>query len=166
VRHEIDIYAESVFAAVAIECKDWYYLNVAALKKELDAFITKTKSIGASTGVFAISGKSDNFQRYKDYLKQNGLSFWDKDDIEKWYERISRYKDKSQYQKALCDSLGIEIRPSTKAEKVFGFLRKASGIAFKTATETNRMLTNSYGKPRKQRRKGRKTRNSRRYSSL
>ena len=163
VKHEIDIYAESNFANVSIECKDWQYIDIGTLKKELDAFITKTRDIGASTGVFAISGTTDRFERYKGYLKDHGLTFWDKNDIEKWHEAIIRNKERSQYQKALCDSLGIEARPPTNSEKVFGFLRKAGSLTakagrmtVKAAIATDKILTDS-GKPNRRRKVKRKS---------
>lgn len=162
VRHEIDIYAESDFAQIAVECKDWRYMDTATLKKELDAFITKTRDIGATTGVFAINGTTERFERYKAYLKDHGLTLWDVGDIEKWRESIMRSKEKAQFQKTLCDSLGIEIRPPTKSQKVFGFLRKAGdltvkagSLTVKVAKETDRILIDA-SEPKRRRRKAKR----------
>ena len=40
-----------------------------------------------------------------------------------------------QFQKALCDSLGIRIKPVTNSDKVFGFLKKVGDTSIKRAAE-------------------------------
>jgi hypothetical protein len=138
--HEIDIIAEADFGSVAVECKDWSYMGVAQLKKELDAFATKVRQVGATTGVFAINLQDDGrYQRYRDYMKSEGLSFWDSRDIERWYDRVSRHKDKLSYQKELCNSIGIQAQPQTKTDKVFGLLKK-TGVASLTVARVGRKV--------------------------
>ena len=106
VHHEIDIIAESEIAVIAVECKDWAYINSSALKKELDAFITKVRGVKATTGIFAINQPGE-FERYPKYMRDHQLTFWNSAEVEKWFESISRYPDRIQFQKALCASLGI-----------------------------------------------------------
>jgi Restriction endonuclease len=137
VRHEIDVWAEAEFGAIAVECKDWRYMSIADLKKELDAFATKVRLIGALSGVFALNAQDEErFQKYRNYAKSEHLSFWDAKDVEYWRARFDRHKDKASFQKELCDGLGVVIRPLTQTEKAFGFLKKATGFSLKAAQVT------------------------------
>ena len=139
--HEIDIYAESDFANVAIECKDWQYIDTTSLKKELDAFIAKIREVGAFTGVFVMSGATERLEKYRDYLRVHGLTFWDNKDTEKWHDGMVRCEDKNEYQRALCDSLGILLEPPTSSEKTYGFLRKARNLITKVVSAIDRILS-------------------------
>jgi hypothetical protein len=133
VKHEIDVWAESEFAAIAAECKDWSWLPPNNIKKEFDAFIAKVQQIGATAGVFAVNLPDRAIlQRYRDYLRQNRLTLWNSAEVEKWHEDIERY-DKLDYQKRLCDAIGIVIRQPTNTEKTFKILRTFGKAAFKTA---------------------------------
>jgi hypothetical protein len=115
--------------------------------------------VGATTGVFALNQEDHGrYQRYRDYMKSEGLSFWDARDIERWYDRISRHKDRLSYQKELCDSLGIQVRPPTQTEKVFGFLKKAGGASMTVASVGRKVLRDLEGPPpRRRRRRAKRT---------
>lgn len=159
-RHEIDIFAEASFGSIAVECKDWRYMPIGELKKELDAFPTKVRQIGATTGVFAINLEDDgHYQRYRDYARSEGLTFWDKNDIEHWYDRISRHKDKLSYQKELCASIGIQVRPPTQTERVLGLLKKAGGASLTAASVGLKALNELQDEPPK--RKGKRAKRKR-----
>ena len=152
VRHEIDIIAEADFGSVAVECKDWNYMGIGQLKKELDAFATKVRQVGVTTGIFAINLRDDgHYQPYRDYMRSEGLWFWDQKDIERWYERISRHKDKLGYQKELCASIGVQMRPPTKTERVFGLLKKAGGASFTVTSVGMKALHELQDEPPKRR---------------
>lgn len=140
-RHEIDIYAESDFASVAIECKDWQFLDTTSLKKELDAFIAKTREVGAFTGVFVMSSATERLEKYRDYLRNHGLTFWDNKDTEKWHDGMVRCEDKSQYQRDLCDSLGILLEPPTSSEKTYGFLRRTRNAVSRAAIAIGKIIS-------------------------
>jgi len=159
VRHEIDIFAESKFASIAIECKDWAYINSSVLKKELDAFITKVGDIDATTGVFALNQPGE-FQRYRDYLTNHRLSFWDSAEVEQWFNSMSRYPERSQFQKALCDSLGIMVRPATSSSKLFGFLRKAGDASIKSAVFAAKIADNLMEPPLPPKRRAKRRNNA------
>lgn len=133
VKHEIDVWAESEFAAIAAECKDWSWLPPNNIKKEFDAFITKVHQIGATAGVFAVNLPDRAIlQRYREYLKENRLVLWDSSDVEKWHEDMERF-DKEEYQKRLCDAIGVVIREPTSKEKTFKLLKTFGKAAYKTA---------------------------------
>lgn len=153
VKHEIDVWASSEFANIAVECKDWRYFPDANIKKEFDAFIAKVRDIGASAGVFAVNiTDRGQLKRYAEYLKRYGIVLWDKVEVEKWQDAISRYKSREEYQKRLCDALGIQIRPRTGAEKTFGLLKKVGGLSVKTATAGLKAI-DSMTEPKKRRRR-------------
>ncbi len=133
VKHEIDVWAESEFARIAVECKDWQYLQPGNIKKEFDAFIAKVKQVGADAGVFAVNVPDrGQLSRFRQYLKGNGLTLWDSKDVDRWHELVSRYKDRTDYQKKLCDSIGVVIRAPSQTEKTFGFLRSFGKVAAQT----------------------------------
>jgi hypothetical protein len=133
VTHEIDIWAESEFATVAVECKDWRYPWEQPIKQSLDAFITKRRLINADAGLFTINlPTSEVHPRYSQYLRQNGMLLWTMEDVEKWHRDIQRY-EKLEYQKRLCDVLGIMIHEPTKQETTFKILKTLGKAALKTA---------------------------------
>lgn len=133
VKHEIDVWAEAEFATIAVECKDWRLLMPNNIKKEFDAFITKVPRVGADKGVFAVNLPDRAIMhRYRDYLRENGLTLWDNGEVEKWHEDIERYAQ-PEYQKRLCDALGIIIREPTDREKSMKVLKTLGRLAFKSA---------------------------------
>lgn len=133
VKHEIDVWATSDFAEIAVECKDWSWLRPDNMKKEFGEFINKVRLLGATTGVFAINlPNREIYQNYRQYLKENGLTLWDSGEVEKWHDDIERY-DRLQYQKRLCDAMGVVIREPTKTEKTFKFLTAFGNASYKTA---------------------------------
>lgn len=159
VRHEIDVWAESEFATIAVECKDWSWLPPNNIKKEFDAFITKVHQISATAGVFAVNLPDRAIlERYRDYLRQNGLWLWDSSEVEKWHEDIERY-DKSAYQKRLCDAIGIVIHEPTKTEKTFKILKALGKATYKTAKVVAENLAEDE-RPRRRRRKSYHNRSS------
>jgi hypothetical protein len=152
VKHEIDVWASSEFADIAVECKDWSWLRPDNMKKEFGEFINKVRLLGATTGVFAINlPNREIYQNYRQYLKENGLTLWDSGDIEKWHEDIERY-DKLQYQKRLCDAIGIIITEPTKKERTFKIL-KAVGKATYRTTKTIAENLSEDEPPRRRRRR-------------
>jgi hypothetical protein len=152
VKHEIDVWAESEFVTIAVECKDWSILMPNNIKKEFDAFITKVPRVGASKGVFAVNLPPRAIrQGYRDYLHENGLTLWDSSEVDKWHDDIERY-DKLQYQKRLCDALGIVITVPTKAEKTFKILKTLGKAAYKSATVVAENMVEEE-RPRRRRRK-------------
>lgn len=159
VKHEIDVWAESEFATIAVECKDWCFLMPNNIKKEFDAFITKVPRVGANKGVFAVNLPDRAIMhRYRDYLRENGLTLWDSSEVEKWHEDIERY-DKLQYQKRLCDALGIVITAPTKTEKTFKILKTFGKAAYMTA----KVVAENIAEEERPRRRRRTSARSRRY---
>ncbi|MEO9319219.1 MAG: restriction endonuclease [Nitrososphaera sp.] len=158
VKHEIDVWAESEFAIVAVECKDWSNLRPENIKSQMDGFIHKVRVLNASAGVFAINlpGR-EVYGRHREYLKENGLTLWDGTDVQKWHEDMERYSQ-DRYQRELCDALGIEIYAQTNAEKSFKVLKAFGKAALKGAVQVGKSMLEEE-KPRKRRRTAR----SRRY---
>jgi hypothetical protein len=157
VKHEIDVWASSEFAEIAVECKDWSWLRPDNMKKEFGEFINKVRLLGATTGVFAINlPNREIYQNYRQYLKENGLTLWDSGDIEKWHEDIERH-DKLQYQKRLCDAIGVVISEPTKKERTFKIL-KALGKATYQTTKTIAENLAEDDPPRRRRRRSSPTR--------
>lgn len=149
VKHEIDVWAESEFAAIAVECKDWSWLPPNNIKKEFDAFITKVRLIGATAGVFAVNLPDRAIlHRYRDYLRDNRLTLWDSAEVEKWHVDIERF-DKMEYQKRLCDTIGVVVREPTKTEKTFKFLKAFGNASYKTA----RVVAENLGEEERPRRR-------------
>lgn len=149
VKHEIDVWAESEFAAIAVECKDWSWLPPNNIKKEFDAFITKVRLIGATAGVFAVNLPDRAIlHRYRDYLRDNRLTLWDSAEVEKWHVDIERF-DKIEYQKRLCDTIGVVVREPTKTEKTFKFLKAFGNASYKTA----RVVAENLGEEERPRRR-------------
>lgn len=156
VKHEIDVWAESEFAAIAVECKDWSVLLPNNIKKEFDAFITKVPRVGADKGVFAVNLPDRAIMhRYRDYLRENGLVLWDSSEVEKWHEDIERYAQ-AEYQKRLCDTLGIVIREATKTEKTFKLLTTFGKAAYKSAKVVAENLGEEEERPRRRSRSRRR----------
>jgi hypothetical protein len=142
VTHEIDIWAESDFGAIAVECKDWAFLQTDPIKQAFDAFITKVGLVKANCGVLAVNlPRRAVHERYRAYLKENRLTLWDTEDVEKWHADIERY-DKLTYQKKLCDSLGLMIREPTNQEKTVKILKTLGRAAYKTAKVSAQIAEN------------------------
>jgi Restriction endonuclease len=158
VKHEIDVWAESEFATIAVECKDWKYLYPQNIKKEFDAFIAKVQQIGATTGVFAVNvPDTGQLTRYREYLSSNGLTLWDSKQVEKWHEDITRIKARSDYLKKLCDSVGVVIREPTKGEKAFSVLKGVGRLSLKGLKVTGRIVSDLADEPKPKRRRHRKS---------
>lgn len=154
VKHEIDVWAESEFATIAVECKDWSILLPNNIKKEFDAFITKVPRVGADKGVFAVNLPDRAIMhRYRDYLHENGLILWDSSEVEKWHEDIERYAQ-PEYRKRLCDVLGVVISEATKTEKTFKLLKTFGKAAYKSA----RAVAENLGEEERPRRRRRSRR--------
>jgi hypothetical protein len=154
VKHEIDVWAASEFAEIAVECKDWSWLQPNNIKKEFDAFIHKTKVLNAKTGVFAVSLKDGMVaDRYRHYLKEHGLTLWDGSEVNKWHEDMERY-DQEQYRRRLCDAIGVIIREPTKTEKTFKFLKAFGNATYKTA----KVVAENIGEEERPRRRRRSSR--------
>jgi len=103
------------------------------MKKEFGEFINKVRLLQANTGVFAVNlPNREIYQNYRQYLKENGLTLWDSGEVEKWHEDIERY-DRPQYQKKLCDAIGIVITEPTKKERTFKILKALGKATYNTA---------------------------------
>jgi hypothetical protein len=152
VKHEIDVWATSDFAEVAVECKDWRLLPFDNIKREFDAFIHKVRVLRATAGVFAVNLPDRAvYDRYRQYLKENGLTLWDGGEVEKWHEDMERY-DQLQYQKRLCDAIGVVITEPTKTEKTFKILKALGKATYKTAKVIGENLVEDE-RPRRRRRR-------------
>jgi Restriction endonuclease len=157
VKHEIDVWAETDFASVAVECKDWSWLRPDNIKREFDAFIQKVRVLSATTGIFAVNLPDRAvYDRYRRYLKENGLTLWDSGEVEKLHDDMERY-DQIQYQKRLCDAIGVLITEPTKTEKTFKMLKAFGKAAYKTAKVVGENLAEEE-RPRRRRRKSRRHR--------
>jgi hypothetical protein len=154
VKHEIDVWATSEFAEIAVECKDWSWLPPDNIKKEFDAFIQKVRVLNAKTGVFAVSLRDRAVaDRYRHYLKENGLTLWDGSEVNKWHDDMERYSQQ-QYQKKLCDAIGIMITVPTKTEKTFKILKALGKATYNTA----KTVAENLGDDEPQRRRRRSSR--------
>jgi len=152
VKHEIDVWASSEFAEIAVECKDWRFLRPDNMKKEFGEFINKVRILRATTGVFAINlPNREIYQNYRHYVRENGLTLWDSGEVEKWHEDIERY-DRLQYQKKLCDAIGIMITEPTRTEKTFKILKALGKATYNTAKTVAENMAEEE-RPRRRRRR-------------
>ncbi len=164
VKHEIDVWAECEFGTVMVECKDWRFISQNDIKSICDKFIGKVHQLRPTTGIVVVSiPDSGEYTRYRQYLKANGLYFWDAKDVEKWKQDVERY-GQPQYRQRLFDELGIKTHEPTGKEKSMKALKTLGRFALKSAevgaNVSMKILDNisDDGAYAKQRRKGRRKR--------
>jgi hypothetical protein len=121
------------------------------VKHEIDVWATPA-------GVFAVNTVDrGQLRRYAEYLKRYHIALWDKNEVQRWQDAMQRHKT-DEYQKKLCDALGILIRPKTGTEKAFGFLKKVGNVSLKTASVGMKALDEMTAEPKKRRRRRSKSR--------
>ena len=77
-----------------------------------------------------------------------------------WNEEVSSFKDRGDYLRKLCDSVGVVIRERTKGEKALGVMKGVGRLGLRSAVAglkvTSRVVSNLADEPKPKRRRHRR----------